>query len=72
MHTFIGLALNVALSPVIYPLFGMHTTVVNYLGVSAAFTLVSVMRGYGIRRFFNAGLHRASAAIARRLLRFRK
>lgn len=72
LQTFIGLALNVVLSPVIYPLFGMSTTVLNYLGVSVAFTVVSVLRGYGIRRFFNAGLHRAAAALAARLVRLRK
>lgn len=71
LQTAIGLALNIALSPVIYPLFGMHTTIRNYLGVSVAFTFVSVLRGYGVRRFFNAGLHRASVAIARTLLRRR-
>ena len=47
---FIGVILNLT----VLPLFDYNITVVDSLWVSLIFTVVSVIRGYVIRRWFNS------------------
>ena len=47
---FIGVILNLT----VLPLFDYYITVVDSLLVSLIFTVISVVRGYLIRRFFNS------------------
>lgn len=37
----------------IFPLFGIHATLSDNLMIGAWFTIISVIRGYAVRRFFN-------------------
>ncbi len=51
---FVGWLIGVILNLTILPLFDYNITVVDSLFVSLIFTVVSVIRGYVIRRFFNS------------------
>lgn len=37
----------------IFPLFGIHATLSDNMLIGAWFTVISVIRGYAVRRFFN-------------------
>ena len=52
--TTIGWLIGVILNLTILPLFDYNITVVDSLLVSLIFTVISVVRGYLIRRFFNS------------------
>ncbi len=44
---------------VVAPLFGIpYQGFLNNLGIVLIFTTVSIFRGYIVRRFFNAGIHK--------------
>ena len=51
---FVGWLIGVILNLTILPLFDYNITVVDSLWVSLIFTVVSVIRGYVIRRTFNS------------------
>ena len=51
---FVGWLIGVILNLTILPLFDYNITVIDSLWVSLIFTVVSVIRGYVIRRFFNS------------------
>ena len=51
---FVGWLIGVILNLTILPLFDYDITVVDSLWVSLIFTVVSVIRGYVIRRAFNS------------------
>ena len=51
---FVGWLIGVILNLIILPLFDYGITVVDSLWVSLIFTVVSVIRSYVIRRFFNS------------------
>ena len=38
---------------VIFPMFGIHATMTDNLLIGAWFTVISIIRGYSVRRFFN-------------------
>ena len=51
---FVGWLIGVILNLTILPLFDYNITVIDSLWVSLIFTVVSIIRGYVIRRFFNS------------------
>ena len=51
---FVGWLIGVILNLTILPLFDYNITVVDSLWVSLIFTVISVVRGYLIKRFFNS------------------
>ena len=51
---FVGWLIGVILNLTILPLFDYNITVADSLWVSLIFTVVSVIRGYVIRRAFNS------------------
>lgn len=50
---------------IVAPLMGYVVTTADNLLITGIFTVVSVARGYVLRRFFNAGLHQAVRNLAR-------
>lgn len=54
INTVIGFVLTIAISPIVYPLFGHAFTFTQNLGITAIFTIVSILRSYAVRRWFNA------------------
>lgn len=62
-NTAIGFVVAMASQILVFPLFGIHVPIETNLGISAWFTLISVVRSYVIRRWFNDRLRRAAAAL---------
>ena len=50
----IGYALAVVTQVLIFPLFGLHTTLGQNLAMGGIFTVVSLARSFLLRRFFEA------------------
>jgi hypothetical protein len=48
----------------IFPLFGIHVGIKTNLWIGAWFTVISLIRSYVIRRWFNARIHRAAERLA--------
>ena len=52
--TTIGIIIGIVLNLTILPIFDYNITVVDSLWISVIFTIVSIIRSYVIRRFFNS------------------
>jgi hypothetical protein len=48
-----GFALSLAASPIVYPLFGHAFTFTQNVGITIVFTVLSLVRGYAVRRAGN-------------------
>lgn len=51
----IGYSINFTANMIVLPAFGFAVTVTDALGIGVVFTVISVVRSYLIRRFFNKG-----------------
>ena len=62
----VGIGYGVALASqlAIFPMFDIHLPFADNLAIGAWFTIISLVRSYAIRRWFNARLHRAAQKIA--------
>jgi hypothetical protein len=49
----IGFVVSVAASFVVYPWFGHAFTLAQNVGITIIFTVLSIVRGYAVRRAFN-------------------
>ena len=48
----VGYALSVAAQIVVFPWFGLEASIGENLAIGALFTLISLIRGYALRRLF--------------------
>lgn len=48
----LGYGVAVATQILIFPLFGLHTTLAQNLQIGAVFTIVSIARSFALRRVF--------------------
>lgn len=64
MNILIGYFVALASQLLIFPLVGIHVPLHTNLLIGFWFTLVSLVRSYAIRRWFNARLHRAAHKLA--------
>lgn len=64
INTAIGFLTTLVLAPIVYPLFGHTFTLAQNLGITGIFTVVSILRGYAVRRWFNLRIKRLAALIA--------
>jgi hypothetical protein len=53
-NVIVGYGVAVATQMTIFPWFGLETTLDQNLQMGLIFTVVSLVRGYALRRFFNA------------------
>lgn len=67
MNTAIGLVVSLVANQVVFPLFGFHPSLGQNAAISVIYTVISIARGYILRRWFNARLHAAAQRIARGL-----
>lgn len=51
----------------VFPMFDINVPLSVNLWIGAWFTLISLVRSYVIRRWFNAGLHKAVVLTAKKL-----
>lgn len=54
----IGYGIAVVTQMLIFPIFGLHTTLAANLQIGAVFTGISLLRSFLLRRFFEACLKR--------------
>ena len=67
MNIAIGFVVAFLSQILVFPLVGIHgVPLATNLEIGAYFTLISLIRSYVIRRWFNARLHRAAHSIASR------
>lgn len=55
-NTAVGYFINLGVQIVVFPLFGMHITLAENVGIGAIFTGVSIARGYILRRLYETYL----------------
>ena len=53
-NVFVGYGVAVATQILIFPIFGLHTTLAQNLKMGAIFTVVSIARSFALRRVFEA------------------
>lgn len=53
INTAIGFLINYFANLLIFPLFGMHISMTANLVLGMLYTVISVVRGYVVRRWFN-------------------
>lgn len=58
--TVVGFIMSLGLSTIVYPMFGHAFTLAQNFWIVTIFTVASVVRGYAVRRVFNALLHRGA------------
>lgn len=64
INILIGYTISVTSTQIIFPLYGYPVTLSDNLWIGAWFTVISVVRSYVIRRYFEGRLHRLSQRIA--------
>jgi len=52
-NVLIGYWVAIAAQLIIFPLYGVHLPMTSNLAIGALFTIVSLVRSYTLRRFFN-------------------
>jgi len=65
MNIAIGYGVALASQLALFPAFGIHIPLSTNLWIGAWFTLISLVRSYIIRRWFNARLQSAARRIAK-------
>ena len=60
----IGFVVAIISQILVFPMFDIHVPLSANLGIGAWFTLISIIRSYAIRRWFNKRLHSAAMKIA--------
>jgi hypothetical protein len=63
VNVLIGFTINYIANLLIFPLFGFHISLLDNLYMGLLYTLISVVRSYCIRRWFNARIHKLLANI---------
>lgn len=53
ISTFIGLSVSLITQIIIFPLYGLEVSFNQNIQITIIFTIVSILRGYLIRRYFN-------------------
>lgn len=56
----VGYSVAVLTQIAVYPAYGIHVAVTDQLSIGGWFTLVSLVRSYALRRWFNTKQHRPS------------
>ncbi|MCF7541856.1 DUF7220 family protein [Pseudomonas petrae] len=64
INTLIGYLVALASQLLVFPMVGIHVPFSTNLEIGAWFTLISIVRGYVIRRWFNARLKNAARRMA--------
>lgn len=62
--TAIGFFVSMVLAIIVYPIFGHAFTLTQNIGITAIFTIASVIRTYVVRRWFNSKIHNAAQKFA--------
>lgn len=66
MNIAIGYGVAFLSQIVVFPLFDIHVSLETNLWIGAWFTVISLVRSYVIRRWFNGRIHAAAMAMTER------
>ncbi|NOS87123.1 MAG: hypothetical protein HOP34_01050 [Methylococcaceae bacterium] len=66
-NALLGYFVALASQLVLFPFFDIHIPISTNLWIGAWFTLISIVRSYILRRWFNARLHRIAEQMAKNL-----
>ena len=53
VNVVVGLAINILIQRIVFPVYGWDVSYSENIQLSLIFTVVSVVRSYGLRRMFN-------------------
>lgn len=67
VNIFIGYFVALISQVLVFPMFDINVPLSVNLWIGAWFTVISLVRSYVIRRWFNAGLHKVIVATAKGL-----
>jgi len=67
VNVFIGLVVSMIANHFVFPAFGFALSGQANVAISAIYTVISIVRQYILRRWFNARLHRAAMKLAHNL-----
>jgi len=59
----IGFVINFCMNLIILPLFGFHITLLDNFYMGLLYTIVSIVRSYVIRRWFNSMIHNTAVKL---------
>lgn len=65
INVIIGFAINYCANLLILPLFGFHISLSENFFMGLLYTIISVIRSYCIRRWFNERIHQAALHLAK-------
>jgi len=68
INVIIGWCIGLLTQLAVFPLFNIHVTFSDQFWISVVFTVVSIVRSYAIRRWFNAGIHKLAIKFIRNLV----
>lgn len=60
----IGFFINFSANMLVLPMIGFHISASQNLFIGMIYTVISVIRSYAIRRWFNTRIHRAAQRLA--------
>lgn len=60
----IGIVISMCLTSVVFPAFGARISFIDNVLITAIYTATSIARGYAVRRWFNARIHRAAERLS--------
>lgn len=64
MNIFIGFSINYIANLLIFPLFGMQISLSDNFWLGMIYTVISLIRSYVIRRWFNAKIHNTAMKLS--------
>lgn len=64
MNVAIGFSINYIANLLIFPLFDMHISLADNFWLGMIYTIISIVRSYVIRRWFNAKIHNAAMKLS--------
>ena len=53
VNVIVGLGINILIQRIVFPMYGWEISYMQNSQISVIFTVVSVVRSYGLRRLFN-------------------
>jgi hypothetical protein len=64
VNVLIGLVINFCANIIFFPLFGWHIDAKQNITLGGIYTVISIIRSYTIRRWFNAHIKRFAERVA--------
>ncbi len=56
INTFVGFIISLITSPIVYLIWDIKVTINQNLGITLVMTIISLLRGYAVRRYCNSYL----------------